>query len=153
MGLLATAVTFSFRKPLRLARQREAREQIRFLDASARRYATRFNRPVRMIFDLDANTLQHRDGGPAGRANGGITYRGTLPAGYRIDAVRTADRRGGGGRIVIDCSPLGLSPSYAVHLGGTESQEWMFVAGLSGEVSTFTDERQLDSIFQTLAPR
>jgi prepilin-type N-terminal cleavage/methylation domain-containing protein len=146
MSIIAGAAVFSFKKPLRAARIHDAREQVRYLDRSARQYARRFGRPVDLVFDLSHSTLARRDtNGTAGR----ITYQSAFPVGYQIESVRTAGRRSTGGEIAVPCSSLGLTNSYALHLIGPGLDEWVLVAGLAGEMTTLHDEHAIDSIFQT----
>ena len=154
MSIIAGAAVVSFNKPIRAARIRDAREQVRYLDDSARQYVRRFGRPVQLVFDLTRGTLTRREGDNS-TDNGArrVTYRSTLPPGYRIETIRTTDRRSSGGEVTIACSPLGLTPSYALHLTGPGLNEWLLVAGLAGEITTLTDDRTLDAIFQADSAR
>jgi type II secretory pathway pseudopilin PulG len=130
LGLLATAAALCFGATLRASGARDAIEQIRFVDATARQAAQRFGRGIDIVLDLSAGTLARREAGASGRA----TYQAALPRGYRIDEVRSARRRFFDGQVTVHCSPLGIIRSYAVRVVGPGLDRWLLVAGLGGDV-------------------
>lgn len=141
VGILAAGVALSFAAPLRRARAQDAIDRVRAFDSSARAQATASGRPVLGIIDLSNGALERRDA-----ASSETISRQQLPDGIRIDLVRCRDRRDDVGAIEIEFSPLGLSPSYAVHLAGPECDRWIMVAGLSGSIGIVRDEAQVDAI-------
>ena len=135
LGLLVGLAAWSFAAPLRRARLDQAVEQIRFLDGSTRQVARDTGRSIRMSIDADRATL-----GRVGSLHG-------LPSGVRIERVRTPSGERGGGVVEVEVSRLGLSESYAVLLAGAKWRRWVFVSGLSGEVSVVSDDAQVEDIF------
>ena len=51
----------------------------------------------------------------------------------------------------IPLSGQGHSPSYAVWLDSGQSDAWLVVAGLTGQVTTGYDSNDIDILFTTLA--
>ncbi len=147
LGLLATAVAWSFRAPLRRARMSEAIEQVKYLDVSSRDFARRFGRGVEIVFDVSEGTLERREG-PRAEAS----FRTGIASPFRIEAVRTRARTEEYGETSIAVSPLGLSQTYAVKLVGPEAQRWVIVTGLGGEILTLADDAQVEAIFAKVAP-
>src|SRR5262245_47148217 len=139
MALLATAAALSFTRPLAAARARDAEDQVRALDASARQFARRFGRPVEIILDLANSTLARRE-------RDMIVFQTKLPHGCRIDEVRFSGRSETLGEVAVECSGAGLSRSYAAHLVGPQLDLWLIFAGLSGQVTQVSDVSQVDAI-------
>src|SRR2546423_437223 len=104
MALLATAAALSFARPMRVARARDAVDQIQSLDASARQFARRFGKPVEIVFDLSNGTLARRD-------RDTIAFQSSLPRGCRIDEVRVAGQSFSLGEASIQCAASGMSRS------------------------------------------
>ena len=147
LALLSTAAAWSFAQPLARARTAEAVELITSFDASSRLGARRFGRGVDMVFDLTAGTLERREGERT-------VYRGTLPRGFSIEQVRTADQVRDAGEITIPCSRLALTSSYAVKLVGPHGVErWIVFAGLSGQVTAARDETDVDALLNFATAR
>src|SRR5206468_6481684 len=113
MALLATAAALSFARPMRVARARDAVDQVRSLDASARQFARRFGRPIEIVFDLSNGKLARRE-------RDSIAFQTSLPRGCHIDEVRSAGQSFSLGEASIPCAASGMSCSYAVHLLGPE---------------------------------
>ena len=148
VGLLAGAVTLSFRAPLRRARMAEAVEQVKYLDASSRAFARRFGRSVEIVFDLSEGMLERRE---VGRVD--ASFRAAIASPARIEAVRTHGRTEEYGEAVIAISALGISRTYAVKLAGPDVQRWVVVTGLGGEILTLADDAEVDAIFAKIAAR
>jgi prepilin-type N-terminal cleavage/methylation domain-containing protein len=145
LALLATAAALSFAGPLRTSQASEALDQVRSIDATSRQFARRFGRGVQVVFDMTDNTIARREG------DGKIAFRLSLPRGYCVERVRTAaGADSSSGECVVECSSLGLTRSYAVHVVGPGLDKWLLFAGLSGQVSVVNDESQVTEIF---APR
>lgn len=148
MALLASAVALSFSGPLQRARAEDAQQTLRSFDAAARQMATRWGRPVRVVFDVSAGTLSRREGQSLQEPRSRIA----LPSGYRVDEIRVEGRGYSDGEAVIDYSALGLSRSYAAHLSGPGLDRWLLFAGLSGEMTQAQDESAVESILGNVAP-
>jgi prepilin-type N-terminal cleavage/methylation domain-containing protein len=144
IGLLSGAAMLSFTKPLRARRARQAVEELASFDGSARQAARNFGRDVEIVFELSADRteLSRRELTPEPRE----TFRASLPTGFHVEHVRTAEQTASTGDVVIRCSPRGLSRSYAVRVVGPEFDQWLLVAGLSGQVSVVSDESKVESI-------
>ena len=148
LALLTSAAMLSFSGPIRLARAHEAVEQVRSFDASARDAARRSGHGVRIVFDLAAGTIGRREGPELET----LQCQTTLPPGYRVTELRVAGQTLSDGLALIDVSMLGMSRSYAIHVTGQEFDQWMIIAGLSGEISQVQDERAMASLLDKAAP-
>jgi prepilin-type N-terminal cleavage/methylation domain-containing protein len=146
LGLLAGAVTWSFRAPLRRARMAEAIEQVKYIDASSRAFARRFGRNVEVVYDVSEGTMERRES-----ARADASFRTVIASPFRIEAVRTRGRTEEYGEAAIAVSPLGVSQTYAVKLAGPEAQRWVVVTGLGGEILTLADDAQVEAIFAKVA--
>ena len=147
LALLTSAAALSFSQPIRAARAQDAIEQLRGFDATARQAAVSSGHTVRLAFDLRAGTLARRDEG--GRT---LRYRSTLPPGFRVDQVRVGDHTASSGQALLDISPLGASRTYALHLRGPSTDQWLLTAGMSGQMTIVSNETALDAIFAQVAP-
>ncbi len=148
MGLLAGAAMLSFARPLRAARANDVVQQLIAFDAGARQLAKRSGRDVEIIIDLFEQQLTRREASD----DAATSARLALPAALRIEQVRSTDAKTSDERVVIRCSPMGISRSYAVRLVGPGIDRWLFVAGLSGQVTFVNDESQIKTMFQSIAP-
>jgi prepilin-type N-terminal cleavage/methylation domain-containing protein len=146
MGMLTTAAALTFARPLAAARARNADQQLRSLDSSARQYARRFGKPVEIVFDFSAQTVFRRERDEA-------VFAVRLPGGCRIEQIRTTGRGESLGEISIPISASAMSRSYAVHLIGQDLDHWLVFAGLSGQVTQVNDVATLDQILPTVASR
>jgi prepilin-type N-terminal cleavage/methylation domain-containing protein len=134
LALLTGAAALSFVKPVHAARNREAIELVKRADAMAREAAQRSGHPARLQFDVSKSTI-HRDGASL-----------TLPQGCTLREIRTSEKSITDGEFVLDISPLGLSHSYALHLQAPDLDQWLIFAGLSGEMTTTTNESQVQQL-------
>jgi prepilin-type N-terminal cleavage/methylation domain-containing protein len=135
LALLTGMAALSFVRPIRAARAHQTIELLRRADATAREEGHRFGRPVLLDFDLNAQTLT-RDS---------IVSR--IPASYTIRELRTSEGSIYDGEYSLHISPLGLSRTYALHLVGPDSDQWLMVAGLSGEATT-TNETTVEQLLR-----
>jgi len=148
MALLASAAALSFSGSLRTARSTEALEVLRSFDSAARDVARRTSRETRIVFDFSHDTLSRREGADLENLVG----RAQLPSAYRIEELRIPGRSFMEGEAVVDCSALGISRSYAVHLMGPGLDQWVLVAGMTGEMTLEKDESVTQSILDKAAP-
>jgi prepilin-type N-terminal cleavage/methylation domain-containing protein len=134
VALLTGMAALSFVKPVHAARNREAIELVKRADAMAREEAQRSGRPVRLQFDVSHSTIR--------RGNSVMQ----LPRGCILRELRTSERSIADGEFGLDISPLGLSHSYALHLQASDQDCWLIFAGLSGEMTTTTNESQVEQL-------
>jgi prepilin-type N-terminal cleavage/methylation domain-containing protein len=146
MALLVSAAALSFSRPVASMRKREAVETVSRFDEMARQQARKQNAAVQLVFSVPGATLERRAGGQ-------VVQRMSLAGGFVIDRLRMAGRDVDAENVMIDCSALGLTATYAVHLKGADSEQWMVVAGLSGQVTLVSHENEVDSIFRLQASR
>ncbi len=140
-ALLTAAVAMSFTGPLQSARAKDAAEAIRSADASARVLARRSGRDVVIGFDLYDQHISTRTGDDE-------VFHTNLPRGCVIERFRSPERDISSGEGTVAISRLGLSRSYALHLRGPQLDQWILVAGLTGETSIVQHEEILDAIFR-----
>ena len=156
-AILATAVTLSLTGPRRAAQARDVAEGVAHYDRLAREWSRRFGRPTRLTFHLNRGMVSRAvaDGEAAGAEEDSAVDRPAalqLAGGYRIDRVVLAGRSASAGEVSVPCSTGGQTPSYAVLLAGPGGQrQWLVVAGLSGNVLTVNDEREVEDIFAALS--
>ena len=144
MAMLAASVRFSFRRPMQHAAQSDAIELMHHFDSYARISANRFNRATQLVFDLENQSMTRIE-------NDAEVSTLRLPSAIHLTELRTAHHRISDSRHVVNLSPPGVGPTYAVHLEGADFDRWLLFAGMTGEMSTAYHEQQLDSIFTTLA--
>jgi prepilin-type N-terminal cleavage/methylation domain-containing protein len=146
-AIMATIVPVSLAGNLRAARAQDAAQTIATSDRLAREYARRFDRPVRLVFDLSQSTLTRA----AADAPDSTLH---LPSGLHIARLVTATTDTTSGQVTIPCSPAGQTPSYALLLtDGRGGQHWTITAGLTGQTSTASDENEVHEIFTALRPK
>lgn len=149
LGLLASAITLSFRAPLNRAKGTQAIEQVRFADTAARAHARKFARPAELTIDFDDNTLSRHD-----PATGDPISQTQIPAPWRIAELRTAHNSHDTARHTIRFSSSGLTQSYAIKLSGPRDQSrWVLFAGLSPDSTIDLDDEQIQSILAAASPR
>jgi type II secretion system protein H len=152
-AVLATVAAVSLASSRRAASAKNIAGQVAHFDRLARETARRSGRPVRLTFDLDRGdlrrTLGDRDDRSDPRAGTSALH---LVGGARIAKIVRARESSTAGQVSVPCSARGQTPSYAVLLVGPGAErQWLVVAGLTGRVSTATDEREVQDIFRTLA--
>ena len=139
MALLASAAVLHFLGALKMARSHDAVEDLRAFDASSRLFAQRYGRSAQIVFDLTANNVSRREG-----RHDDMRCHVGWPGGYRVAEVRVGSRVSSDGEpAVVDISPMGLSSSYAVRFQGSDLDQWVFVAGLTGDTTQVQDEQTI----------
>ncbi|MCC7409030.1 MAG: prepilin-type N-terminal cleavage/methylation domain-containing protein [Phycisphaeraceae bacterium] len=157
-GLLASVAVASFRATRRIANLQQVTGSLIALDAAARREAASLGRPVQLVFNLDDQVVQAFDMTVEPRR---IVDQVILSGSPRIERIITPDQSLSAGQIAIPCTPgssshAALTPSYALRIvddpGHTSNprEQWILVAGMTGQISTPTDESTIVHIF---APR
>ncbi|MCC7409231.1 MAG: prepilin-type N-terminal cleavage/methylation domain-containing protein [Phycisphaeraceae bacterium] len=157
-GLLASVAVASFRATRRIANLQQATGGLIALDAAARREAASLGRPVQLLFNLDEQVVQAIDVGvESHRAIDQVALSGSL----RIERIVTPDQSLSAGQIALSCtqgssSHATLTPSYALRIiddpgrSSNPREQWILVAGLTGQVTTSIDE---DTVTQIFNPR
>ncbi len=151
VALVAGMAALSLAGPYRAARMEEVVDQIRGFDAASRDYAQRWNRPVRIEFNLDDAVMRRLSGGedkPLGTPL-------SLPRGFGLErAVLLEDDDRGGGSAhewVIPCSARGWTPSYAlVVLGPSRDRKVLVFAGMTGQLTVLDHDKELNDVLATL---
>jgi hypothetical protein len=96
---------------------------------------------LQIVFDLSRDRMIRRQG-----AEGPVLHEMQLPHECRIERMRVGGKVTDSGEVVLACSNLGLTRSYAAHLVGPGLDRWILVAGLTGEVTTAAfDSNDADS--------
>ncbi|MCC7407855.1 MAG: prepilin-type N-terminal cleavage/methylation domain-containing protein [Phycisphaeraceae bacterium] len=154
-GLLASVAVASFRAARRIANLQQATGGLTALDAAARREAASLGRPVQLLFNLDEQVVQAIDVGmELHRVIDQVTLNGSL----RIERIVTPDQSLSAGQIALPCTPASsshaaLTPSYALRIvddpgpGSIQKEQWILVAGLTGQITTPIDENTVTQIF------
>ena len=144
MALIATSASLGFKKPLQRAAQSDAIAELKHVDRAARQAAVQLDRPMQLRFDLEKQAVSRIE-------NDASTATMHLPHGIRIAELRTADHRIQDFEHQIAISKSGISMTYAVHLTGTDFDQWILFAGLTGEYMSGINENDMDNIFATLS--
>lgn len=149
LGVLATVTTLSLSGLVRGNRLDDAAAQLAMHDHLMRQRAQQFGQTTRLDLLIGRAQVIRLGGASAGesrplRLAGGVRIERILIAGRLVD-------REDYGEVIIPCSAQGYTPSYAVLLAGSgNARRWIFVAGLTGQVTRMDDERQVQDTLQTL---
>jgi len=150
VGLLAVAVSIRSAGWFRSARIQDIVSQLNNFDRQARSYTKRFNRAVRLEFDLDQGTIVRVD--PATQQP--MTHRIQLPRGFAIKQVSTVTGQIHSGQVTIPCSTAAHTPTYAVSISGPNRQSrQILVVGTTGQMVLLNHEREISNTFALLAPQ
>jgi prepilin-type N-terminal cleavage/methylation domain-containing protein len=138
MGIIAGAVALRIQNPLRKARMADVMGSLEQLDRSTRHAARQQGQAMRVLFDHAAGTVRRTDdqGRPAG--SGEVV----LPDGYAVEHLLVAGQDITTGAAVVRCTPMGVTPTYALLLNAGGRRQWIIVAGLTGQFVQAQDERE-----------
>jgi prepilin-type N-terminal cleavage/methylation domain-containing protein len=146
MALLAGSAVYAFGFELRSARLADASGQIRDLDQMTRRLASGTGAPTSMVIQPYKGRLFRRD------LSGRTSQPVALSRRIRIDRVLVAGHEATRSDVRIDFMKDGSSSSYALRLSAPDqTPRWIVVAGLGGEVTQTSDDKQVEHIFAVLA--
>jgi hypothetical protein len=148
MAMLTTAAALSFSGPLRATRASDMIRQVQAFDDVTRQHAKRFGKDLQIVFDLSRGRVIRRQS-----AQGPVMQELQLPHECRIERVRVGGKVFDSGEVVLACSNLGLTRSYAAHLVGPGLDRWIVVAGLTGEVTTAANDLDDADSFDVEAAR
>ena len=145
LALVSASVAVAVREPLHRVGLRGALDDLAEFDHLTRTYAREQDRPVVLVFDLDAGVIRRMD--ETGRTELGLALR--LPADYRIVRLRAGEDDWRSGQTVLAVSALGLTPTYAVLVTGPGPRaQWMALAGLSGQLLEPKNDAEVDNLFK-----
>jgi type II secretion system protein H len=146
MGLLAAACVLSLIPTAREHRFDATCKELAFADSQLRSAARQSGTAQHLVIDLNHNAFLWRQSADS------TTVLARLPEAWELK-VRTPDVAiADNGQVDIAYSPEGYSQTYAIRLPHGDEDHWMIVAGLSGRIFWTNDEKQLQSIFESLAP-
>lgn len=147
VALLTAMVIFKLRVPYRAARAGEAVERIAFTDRLMRSHACNFSLAARIVYDLDRGQVYVE----TGEHNQDAHFAFEMPPGVKLEEVCLADKTTRRGRVVVESPSHGVTPSYAVRLSTQYGPDrWLMFAGLTGQVTQFEDERDVQQVFAYL---
>ena len=147
LGLVSGVAVARLKQPYRAARLGEAVGRIALIDRQARDHAQRFGRPSRLVYDLDHSIVCVESGNTEHKEY----TRVSLPSGVRLERLLMPEAQTDQGRPTIDVSSAGESRSYVVRVSIIgESRRWLFFAGITGQVTEFTDENDIKRLFEML---
>jgi len=148
VGLAAAAVALRVRGPLRQAVARDLAGQVAQFDHLTRTQARALDRPLALAVELNRGRLRRTDP-ESGQVLGPALE---LPAGCTIAALRLpGEPRATAGEVLLHYSRRGLSTTYALCLEDVARvRHWLLVAGLTGQVETEIEEREVERIVEAL---
>ncbi len=119
-------------------------DRVLFFDHNSRVLTRQRGEPINMVFNLAVCSARCED------KNGKRLVENSmeLPARCSIAKLMTAGRQFTSSSVSIHCSPLGLSPSYAVLLEAGDWRQWVLISGLTGQPTKVQDEKQVKAILQ-----
>jgi type II secretory pathway pseudopilin PulG len=120
-----------------------------FDDQELRSYARRHDRPAELKLELGSGDLVRKFDGD----NQGDGVRQSLGDRVVVAKYVSSTRETDSGRVSISYSPQGTSESFAVKLAGPGGRTgWLFVAGMSGQVTPLERDTEIEDVFQALRP-
>lgn len=149
VGLLTGAVSWSLHDTHRQATLVDVIDRLRHTDQTARLYAQRFARPAALRYDLNEQAVIKVIGSEDSMMR--KTYRWPGQFGLTMVIRRNTETRTG--EHVIQYTPDGHSPTYALQLEGPEQHRiWALVTGPTGQWVVIDDELEIADIIQLLQP-
>jgi prepilin-type N-terminal cleavage/methylation domain-containing protein len=145
MGLLAAAAVLSLIPAARQHQFDALRKEMEFADSQVRAAARRSGTAEHLIIDLNENVIWEK-------TRDGQTALVRLPQDWQLKVLTPRGGADDSGQVQINYSAGGFSQTYAISLPGKNEDDWMIVPGLSGRIFWTKDEKQVQSIFETLAP-
>ena len=150
VGLLAAAVGLSLSGAEKLTRFEDVVDQLRTVDALTRAHAQRFDRPTRLVFDLETGTIT-RVGELDLDDDETLSTSWSLPRGFAIERIELGGEESVERQVAIGFSPAGHSPTYALRLTGpAEQSAWLVAAGLTGQMIELQEEEQVHAMFEAM---
>jgi len=154
-GLLAAAVSVSFAGAKQAMQLEDAVARVLSVDQTARQFARRWDRPMRIVFQLDSGSVASVPASGGSRLQSPVSgLSADLPGGFRLQTLLLADHSITTGEFSLACSSDGVTPSYAFTVVGPKDQhQTVLVAGLSGQTTILQDEKEASQILEKLPGR
>ena len=147
LAVIAGTVTLRLQGPTGRARLKDAVGRIGMFDSLTRRLALEHDRPLRLVVDLSRSELRRTsDDEPAGTPL-------ELGGDCTIERLLIRDKDISGGSASITCSRRGLTPSYAILVGGPTGKQWLLFCGLTGEILETDDEEEIREVLAATGAR
>ena len=144
ISLTATIVTINTGGPLNDANWSDAISRIERADQFVRTYTENTAQPININIDLSENRIFFTDVGDQKKVGRIIKF----PSGIRIAKLLVKGQALTGGVMPIRCSKASLTPTYAILvLGPNGRQVWLLIAGLSGQITEFENEEQIEKVW------
>ena len=151
-ALIAAVAAVSFAGTYCAARSQDVADQMAHYDRLAREWSRRFGRASQITFDLDQGIIARGPASENANADRSPPAELHLTGGSRIARLVSARGSATSGRVSLPCSTRGQMPSYAVLISGPKGQEqWIIVAGLTGNVRPAQDANEVEDIFKAMA--
>jgi prepilin-type N-terminal cleavage/methylation domain-containing protein len=120
------------------------------LDGELRSFSQSRGRRVSLEYELGSNQVHRRDGESASE-----TTSLTLGDNVLLNRMILPNREATSGRGIIEYSPAGNSPTYAVELrsaGDAKQSTWLVFVGTTGQVERSENEREVVRLVRTFGP-
>jgi type II secretory pathway pseudopilin PulG len=149
LALLAAVVGTRIGGAQQRASFEQAIAQWEFFDQQLRIEARRHGQPVQARLELGTGRLV-REAVDRGRRTAATQ---SLAGNIRIARFTSATRDAKTGNINVTYGPQGTSETFAVKLAGPGArQEWLLVAGVSGQMTRVEKDSEVEDVLQALAP-
>lgn len=154
LGILSASVALSLRGVGDRAQLQDAVSAFRQYEQLARSHAYRTQTACQLVYQINtAGSLTNQN--IAGRRVDAHTQRPLgsplcLPGGFHIAQLWTPDERVLDGQIGLACSSRGQTSSYAVLVRRARQQTWLFVAGLTGQITEYENVEQVRTTLHAL---
>jgi hypothetical protein len=146
MGILAAATILTLAHCVSRARGEAVRRDLEQADVHVRSAARQSGQVQHLVFDLIHEKVLWLTGDDE---VGEVTLL-QLPDSDSI-TVHAEDETLDYGKVQIDVSPCGYSPSYGVRLQQSDAESpWMVVAGMTGQIVWMDNDNRMEDIFNTL---
>ena len=147
IAIVSATAAISLREPYRRARLEHAVDQLVAADQQARGRARRFDRPYRLVYDLDRNEVRISDGSP-GKTSPTVLRVGR---GVQIDRLLQKGDRQTHGAPWVEVRSQGTTPTYAVRVRTAKDQcAWLFYCGVTGQVTRLDEDSHVEALFEQL---
>ena len=148
LGFVAATVTVKLSGRLSQAALGQAVSQWQFTDAQMRQRARQKGRPLSLHVEIGTNRLEC---GFDPDDEAARTIR-TLGRGVKLTKFRSVTRDVQFGPLVIDYTDRGNTETFVLELQGSQGKRWLLVAGITGQTTELTNEREAEELMSRLLP-
>jgi prepilin-type N-terminal cleavage/methylation domain-containing protein len=150
MAIIVSAVVLQLSGPMHNAQMRDVIARVVRFDSLTRTYAGNNDLSVRMEVDLNAGEIRRM----ARDSTDQLGRRLVLPSGFRITRLVLGNQEVEAGSVSMSCSQAGLTPSYALEIGGPGGRRrWLVFAGLTGQMTEIEDDKGIEEIWTSTVGR